>query len=237
MCGRSSLTKVEKEIEARFKATFYSDELARYNPLPNFNVAPTHMHPVITSDDTTHIHLYRWGLIPFWAKDVNIGSKLINARAETLQDKTAFRQSLATKRCIVPLDGFYEWKTNGKQKTPYRIIAKDQDIFSVAGLWDSWQNTKGDTIHSFTIITIAPNTLMKEIHDRMPAMLLKENENLWLDNEIKPKDALQLLIPYPSDQMEAYPVSDKVNSVKANDKSLIERIIPKPTMIQTTLFD
>ena len=237
MCGRSSLTKVEKEIEARFKATFYSDELARYNPLPNFNVAPTHMHPVITSDDTTHIHLYRWGLIPFWAKDVNIGSKLINARAETLQDKTAFRQSLATKRCIVPLDGFYEWKTNGKQKTPYRIIAKDQDIFSVAGLWDSWQNTNGDTIHSFTIITIAPNTLMKEIHDRMPAMLLKENENLWLDNEIKPKDALQLLLPYPSDQMEAYPVSDKVNSVKANDKSLIERVIPKPTIIQTSLFD
>ena len=237
MCGRSSLTKVEKEIEARFKATFYSDELARYNPLPNFNVAPTHMHPVITSDDTKHIHLYRWGLIPFWAKDVNIGSKLINARAETLQDKTAFRQSLATKRCIVPLDGFYEWKTNGKQKTPYRIIAKDQDIFSVAGLWDSWQNTNGDTIHSFTIITIAPNTLMKEIHDRMPAMLLKENENLWLDNEIKPKDALQLLLPYPSDQMEAYPVSDKVNSVKANDKSLIERVIPKPTIIQTSLFD
>ncbi len=237
MCGRSSLTKVEKEIEARFKATFYSDELVRYNPLPNFNVAPTHMHPVITSDDTTQIHLYRWGLIPFWAKDVNIGSKLINARAETLQDKTAFRQSLATKRCIVPLDGFYEWKTNGKQKTPYRIIAKDQDIFSVAGLWDSWQNTNGDTIHSFTIITIAPNTLMKEIHDRMPAMLLKENENLWLDNEIKPKDALQLLLPYPSDQMEAYPVSDKVNSVKANDKSLIERVIPKPTIIQTSLFD
>lgn len=237
MCGRSSLTKVEKEIEARFKATFYSDELARYNPLPNFNVAPTHMHPVIISDDTTHIHLYRWGLIPFWAKDVNIGSKLINARAETLKDKTAFRQSLASKRCIVPLDGFYEWKTNGKQKTPYRIIAKDQDIFSVAGLWDSWQNTNGDTIHSFTIITIAPNTLMKEIHDRMPAMLLKENESLWLDNDLNGKDALQLLLPYPSDQMEAYPVSDKVNSVKANDKSLIERVIPKPTIIQTSLFD
>jgi putative SOS response-associated peptidase YedK len=237
MCGRSSLTKVEKEIEARFKATFYSEELERYNPLPNFNVAPTHMHPVITSDDRTHIHLYRWGLIPFWAKDVNIGSKLINARAETLMDKTAFRQSLASRRCIVPLDGFYEWKTNGKQKTPYRIIAKDQDIFSVAGLWDSWQNTNGDTIHSFTIITIAPNTLMKEIHDRMPAMLLKENENVWLDNDLKATDALQLLLPYPSDQMEAYPVSDKVNSVKVNDKSLIERVIPKQIIIQTSLFD
>lgn len=237
MCGRSSLTKVEKEIEARFKATFYSDELARYNPLPNYNVAPTHMHPVIISDDTSHIHLYRWGLIPFWAKDVNIGSKLINARAETLMDKTAFRQSLATKRCIVPLDGFYEWKTSGKQKFPYRIIAKDQEIFSAAGLWDSWKNTNGDIIHSFTIITIAPNKLMKEIHDRMPAMLLKENEATWLDNDINAKDALQLLLPYPADQMEAYPVSDKVNSVKANDKSLIERIIPKPIIVQTSLFD
>ena len=236
MCGRSSLTKVKKEIEARFKATFYSDELTRFNPLPNFNVAPTHMHPVITSDDVAHIHLYRWGLIPFWAKDVKIGSKLINARAETLLDKTAFRQSLSTKRCLVPLDGFYEWKINGKQKSPYRIIAKDQEIFSVAGLWDSWQNTNGDIIHSFTIITIAPNNLMKEIHDRMPAMLMKENESLWLDNDVKAKDALQLLLPYPSEQMEAYPVSDKVNSVKANDKSLIERIVPKPIVTQMSLF-
>ena len=107
MCGRSSLTKTEKEIEARFNATFYSDELERYNPLPNFNVAPTQRMPVITSDDAKHIRIFKWGLIPSWAKDKNIGSKLINARVETLQEKTMFKSLLQSKRCIIPLDGFY----------------------------------------------------------------------------------------------------------------------------------
>ncbi len=225
MCGRSSLTKTEKEIEARFHATFYSEELERYNPLPNYNVAPTQRHPVITSRDLSHLQLFRWGLIPFWAKDKGIGSKMINARVETLLEKPVFKPLLARNRCIVPLDGFYEWKKEGSKKIPYRIIAKDQDIFSVAGLWDVWKDVEtGELLNSFTIITRAPNTLMEKIHDRMPAMLLPEHEKLWIDPEITATDALQLLIPYPSENMEAYAVSTRVNSVRENDAALIERI-------------
>lgn len=237
MCGRSSLTKIEKEIEARFHATFYSEELERYNPLPNFNVAPTHMVPVITNAEPDHLHIFRWGLIPFWAKDKSIGAKMINARVETLMEKAAFKNLLASKRCIVPMDGFYEWKTTGKIKTPLRIVTTDQDIFAVAGLWDIWHTPDtGEIIHSFTIITAPPNSLMVKIHDRMPAILLPENEKHWLDVEIKPEEALQMIIPYPAENMNAYEVSSKVNNVRTNEPDLILPVKPTPEAIQTSLF-
>lgn len=238
MCGRSSLSKTEKEIEKRFNATFYSEELTRYNPLPNFNVAPTHYHPVLLMQDSEHLHLYRWGLVPSWAKDKSIGSKMINARSETLLEKSAFKRLLASKRCLIPLDGFYEWKINGKSKIPYRIVTTDQEIFSVAGLWDSWihPDTK-EVWHTFTIITIPANDLMKEVHDRMPAILTKNNENLWLSQELTLHDVMQLIAPYSAKDMMLYEVSDRVNSVKNNDTSLIlpKTHIPKPQ--QTSLFD
>jgi putative SOS response-associated peptidase YedK len=237
MCSRSSLTKTEKEIEARFKATFYSDELERYNPLPNYNVAPTHFHPVIQMEDSGHLHLLRWGLIPSWAKDKSIGSKMINARSETLIEKGAFNRLLATKRCIIPLDGFYEWKRLGKDKIPYRIITTNQEIFSVAGLWDTWLDpVSSEKVHSFTIITIAANELMKAVHDRMPAILTPNNEIHWLSSEIPTKDALALMTPYPSEDMKLYEVSDQVNSVKSNDPSLILPHTSPPKPIQTSLF-
>ncbi|MFZ1750124.1 MAG: SOS response-associated peptidase [Saprospiraceae bacterium] len=237
MCGRSSLTKTEKEIEARFKATFYSEELERYNPLPNYNVAPTHYHPVITNTDITHLQLYRWGLIPYWAKDKKIGVKLINARVETLLDKSAFKKLIGSKRCVVPMDGFYEWKKEGKTKIPYRIVTTDIDIFSVAGLWDTWtEPSTGDIFNTFTVITQEPNELMKSIHDRMPAILIKDIEKLWLDQDITAKDALQLLMPYPSELMKAYQVTQKVNSVKANDASLIEPVSVRESYVQGSLF-
>ena len=238
MCGRSSLTKTEKEIEARFNATFYSEELERYNPLPNFNAAPTHRMPVITASDSKHIRIFKWGLIPSWAKDKNIGSKLINARVETLQEKTMFKSLLQSKRCIIPLDGFYEWKRSGKEKIPFRIITTNQDIFACAGLHDSWIDpVSNELVETFTIITVGPNKLMEEIHNRMPAILGQASEKDWLDNEIKTQDALQLLLPYPSEEMDAYQVSDKVNSVRVNDKSLIEPYIPPPKAQQISLFD
>jgi putative SOS response-associated peptidase YedK len=237
MCGRSSLTKVEKEIESRFNALFYTEELEKYNPLPNYNVAPTQMMPVITSEDKHHLHIFRWGLIPFWAKNKNIGAKMINARFESLSEKPVFKKLLTSKRCLVPMDGFYEWKTNGKIKTPYRIITTDQEIFAVAGLWDVWQMPgHGEAIHSFSVITTPPNRLMENIHDRMPAILLPENEMHWLDMEIKPMEALQLIIPYPSENMNAYEVSAKVNNVRLNEPSLILPVKPTVEAIQTTLF-
>lgn len=134
MCGRSSLTKTEKELEERFNATFYSDTLVQYNPLPNYNVAPSHYLPVITNQDTSHFQALRWGLIPSWAKDKKIGYKMINARIETLFEKSTFKQAVSKRRCLVPADGFYEWQkiTNQKgkiEKQPYHIKTTDQEVF------------------------------------------------------------------------------------------------------------
>jgi len=235
MCGRSSLTKTEKEIEERFNATFYSDELERYNPLPNYNAAPSHMMPIINNQDPDRIQLYRWGLIPFWAKDEKIGYRMINARVETLMEKSAFKNAVKHRRCLVPMDGFYEWKKEGNTKTPYRIILPETPIFTAAGLWESWKDSKGKEIFSFTVITQKPNTLMSTIHDRMPAILSPEQERLWIDNELSAADAISLIEPYPSELMSAYKVSARIGNVRNNDKYLLDPIQSSPPM-QGKLF-
>ncbi|HPG07052.1 MAG TPA: SOS response-associated peptidase [Saprospiraceae bacterium] len=224
MCGRSSLTKTEKELEERFHSTFYSEDLERYNPLPNYNVAPTQVMPVITNDDPDHFRPMRWGLIPFWAKDEKIGYKMINARIETLLEKSSFRTAVQKRRCLIPADGFYEWKKNGKAKQPYRIVATNTDLFAFAGIWENWKNPQGEWIQSFTIITQPPNKVVAALHDRMPAILLPEEERLWLDQELKAEDALELIKPYPDEYTKAYPVSPRVNKVGENDAELVEEV-------------
>jgi len=232
MCGRSSLSKTEKELEERFNATFYSDALVNYNPLPNYNVAPSHIMPIITNDDRTHFTAMRWGLIPSWAKDSKIGFKMINARIETLFEKSAFKMAVAKRRCLVPADGFYEWQKSEKGKQPFRITTKDQSIFSMAGLWERWESPDGQMIMSFTVITQPPNELMKDIHDRMPAILTKEQESLWLADDIRPDQLVDMITPYPSELMEAYKVSKRVGNVRNNSADLIE----KDDTEQLTLF-
>ena len=224
MCGRSSLTKTEKELEERFGATFYSDDLESYNPLPNYNVAPTHYMPVITSSDQEHINIYRWGLLPFWAKDTKIAYKMINARIETILEKNAFKKAVEQRRCIIPMDGFYEWKREGKEKLPFRIQTTDQEIFSVAGIWEKWKSPEGEEVFTFSVITKKPNAIMEGIHDRMPALLLPQQEKLWLDEELPAKEAIALITDYPAEYMKAYRVSQKVNSVRNTDASLIEPV-------------
>ena len=231
MCGRSSLTKTEKELEDRFQATFYSDGLAQYNPLPNYNVAPSHFMPVITNTDRLHFQAYRWGLIPFWAKDIKIGYKMINARIETLMEKSTFKMAVAQRRCLVPADGFYEWKkvkdVNGKiVKQPYRITTTDQEVFAMAGLWDRWTAPDGQQVFSFTVITQTPNEVLKDIHNRMPAILTPDQEKLWLSDDIPPQDLIDMIAPYPDDAMQAVPVSSKVNNVRNNDPSLLAEYRP-----------
>ncbi len=222
MCGRSSLNKTEKELEERFGATFYSEDLERYNPLPNYNVAPSHILPVILNSDTQHFNAVRWGFIPFWAKDIRISYKMINARLETLMEKSTFKSAVQRKRCLIPADGFYEWKKTDKGKEPYRICREDEQVFSFAGLWSKWSSSEGHEILSFTIITQEPNEMVKEIHDRMPAILLPEQEKLWLDNDLKSEDHLSLISPYPEELLKAYRVSTRVNKVSNNDAQLIE---------------
>ena len=237
MCGRSSLTKTQKELEKRFQSTFYSEDLIRYNPLPNYNVAPTHMMPVIAHMDRDHFLPMRWGLIPFWAKDIKVGYKMINARVETLLEKNAFKSAVSSRRCIVPADGFYEWKKTSRGKQAYYIKTKDQEIFSMAGLWEKWQSPDGVEIQSFTVITQASNSLMEDIHDRMPAILTNAQEELWLSDDLNPQQLISVIQPYPSELMEAIPVSDKVNNVRNNEHSLIEEANLDEDSGQMSLFD
>ena len=234
MCGRSSLTKTEKEIEERFNASFYSEDLERYNPIPNFNVAPTHMHPVITNDDREHLQLFKWGLIPFWAKDHRIGYKMINARLETVAEKSAYKNALKSRRCIVPFDGYYEWLKSPGGKLPYRIVTQNTEIFSVAGLWEKWKDPTGVIVNTFTLITQPASEKIAHIHERMPGILLPDQEQEWLNMEIPIEDATNMIEPYPNEYLDFYRVSIRVNKVSENDEDLIK---PVSDETQKTLFD
>ena len=181
---------------------------------PRYNCAPSQNLAVISSEAPAVFSFMKWGLIPFWAKDISIGNKLINAKAETITEKPSFKQSFFHKRCLVPADGFYEWKQD-KEKIPYRITMKDDSLFVMAGLWSRWQGAEGKNIDSFTIITTDANGLMQPIHHRMPVILDKNAYNIWLGSS-QPETLLSLLKPYPEDQMKAFPVSKLVNS-PAND--------------------
>ena len=233
MCGRSSLTVTEKELESRFNASFYSEDLERYNPIPNYNMAPSQNLPVITDADPHHINLFRWGLIPFWAKDVKIGYKMINARSETVDEKPAFRQALRKRRCLWPIDGYYEWIKNGKEKIPYRVTLKDESIFTAAGLWEVWNDEVGMKIYSFTILTRTASPSMEFLHDRMPILLPRDQEYTWLDESLDPIAFLEELPVMGTDQLKVYQVSQQVNNVRNNNKELINEVTE---MDQGTLF-
>lgn len=223
MCGRASLTKTEVELEQRFGIPLYQEDIARYNPLPNYNIAPTHRLPVILNTDPGHWHFLKWGLVPYWAKEEKIGYKMINARSETIPDKPAFREAYKRRRCLIPLDGFYEWRRVSKdEKQAFWITLEDEALFAVAGLWENWADPGGQTLQTFTIITTTPNALMVSIHDRMPAILKREDESTWLAEETEPLALQQCLLPYPAAHMKATPVGPAVNHVRENNADLIQ---------------
>lgn len=207
MCGRFSLVDIE-DIRERF-------QIQPQGLKPNYNVAPTQEIPVIVNNG--QLAMFKWGLIPFWAKDPTIGDKMINARAETVEEKPSFKTSLQRKRCLILADGFYEWKKEGSAKRPHRIILKNKELFGFAGLWDTWKSREGDIINSCSIITTTPNELMVGIHNRMPVILSRDAEQLWLNQGIVDSGFLKsLLLPYPAELMVAYEVSTLVNSSKNN---------------------
>lgn len=222
MCGRFSLTKEELEIEKRFNAKFYSNDLVK-----RYNVAPSQLALVMTDEKPHELQHYKWGLIPSWAKEASIGYKMINAKSETIFEKPSFRNLIKNKRCLVIADGFYEWKPlTLKHKQPYRIGLKGDDLFAFAGLWDSWiDKVTGEIIHSFTIITTSANELVAPIHDRMPVILERDDEQKWIGRNISHDEIVKMLASYPKDKMKAYPVSEKVNSPKNDSEELIEEKI------------
>ncbi|WP_235839004.1 SOS response-associated peptidase [Desulfosporosinus metallidurans] len=177
-------------------------------------MAPSQQVPVVIHQNGgNRLLMVRWGLIPYWAKDESIGNKLINARAETLEEKPSFRRSFEQRRCLVLADGFYEWKKEGRVKKPYRITLLDGRPFAFAGLWDSWLSPTGQTINSCAIITTTPNKLMEPIHNRMPVILPQDMESVWLGGDVtSSREVKGLLTPFPEERMVAYEVSQLVNS-------------------------
>ena len=191
---------------------------------PRYNIAPTQMVPVVREDFSGKRQLVslRWGLIPPWAKDSTSSSRMFNARSETVHEKPAFRQAIRTRRCIVPIAGFYEWATTGKTKTPHYISLKDGTPLSCAGIWESWDAPTGETIASFSILTTRANIFMEQIHDRMPVILHQSEHRFWLDRQITDPLALQRLYqPYPSDLLQSWPVRNLVNASQADGPQLI----------------
>jgi putative SOS response-associated peptidase YedK len=169
--------------------------------------------------------MLRWGLVPYWAKDLNVGFANINAKAEGIESKPAFREAFQRRRCIVPVDGFYEWKKTGAGKQPYAVALADRSLMALAGLWENWRSPAGEWVRSFAIVTTKPNELCAELHDRMPVVLGPAAWAAWLGEEpSEPSELKALLTHYPSEEMTCWPVSTRVGNVKNNDASLIEPI-------------
>ncbi|MEX0716316.1 MAG: SOS response-associated peptidase [Planctomycetaceae bacterium] len=220
MCGRYNLRTPPGELAKVFELDRWADVVPRYN------IAPTQSVPAIrVIDGERRLDLLQWGLIPSWADDPKIGNRLINARADTVASKPSFRSAFRKRRCLVPADGFYEWrKTSTKTKQPFHVTLKCGSPFGFAGLWERWAKGAEGPIESFTIITTDANELVADIHDRMPVILPAEHYGVWLDLEIDDSKALEsLLVPYSANEMLAVPVSTAVNSPR-NDSP--ECIVP-----------
>jgi putative SOS response-associated peptidase YedK len=221
MCGRYALTVGAGELQAAFpEFTFPAEGVPRYNIAPNQPIL------ALPNDGTNHADFFIWGLIPSWAKDPSIGNRMINARAETLAEKPAFRSAYKYHRCLIFADGFFEWQAHpgSKSKVPHFIRLKSGAPFAFAGLWEHWQSTDGSEVRSATIITTEPNVLMASLHNRMPVILQSNAYAQWIDSAPQAPDRLQnLLVPFPTEEMEAYPVSTLVNS-PGNDSA--ECILP-----------
>jgi putative SOS response-associated peptidase YedK len=220
MCGRYTLAAPVETLAEEFGVPGPLPEVP-----PSYNVAPTQeVAAVLVDGGERHLEMLRWGLIPSWADDPQIGSRMINARSETVAEKPSFRGAFRKRRCLIPADGFYEWQHTGNGKQPYYVRAKDGSPFAFAGLWESW-GRGGEEIRSCTILTTEANEIVGEVHHRMPVIVAPENYEVWLDPDVRDTEWLTpLLTPYLADEMEAYPVSRFVNSPSNDDKRCVEPV-------------
>lgn len=223
MCGRYSITAPSEAVQRHFQV------LERPNLPPRYNLAPTQDAPVVRlgEDGARHLVSLRWGLVPFWADDPSVASRMINARSESTAEKPAFRAAFRRRRCLVAADGFYEWKApekKGGRKQPYRIALKDGDLFAFAGLWERWEPKEdgGEALETFTILTTEANSKLAEIHPRMPVILPPERYDLWLDPDADTESLRKVLGPFPEDDLNAYAISTRVNAVVNDDPDVVE---------------
>jgi putative SOS response-associated peptidase YedK len=222
MCGRYRLSRRKQIIEEYFETAPWDDDW-----IPRYNIAPT--QPI------RQISTMRWGLIPHWAKDPSIATGTINAKSETAAEKPAFRDPLKFRRCLIPADGFYEWKRSGSSKQPYCFEVNEGELFGFAGLWDGWRDPSGQWVKSCSILTTTPNAVTSAIHDRMPVILDPNSYDLWLDPGMTDVQVVsELLKPCDAQQMRSYPVSTRINHV-VNDDAECSRAV-EIAQAQNSLF-
>jgi putative SOS response-associated peptidase YedK len=229
MCGRARLSSDVSEIKLVFS-------IPPHRPTPNFpanwNAAPTEDLPVVRFDlkaGERSLDMMRWGLVPYWAKDLKIGFSTINAKAEGIDRKPAFREAFRRRRCLVPIDSFYEWQKRDGDKQPYAVALADERLMALAGLWENWRSPDGEWLRSFAIVTTAANRLLAPVHDRMPVILDPPAWPSWLGETVAEAPRLKaLLVPYPAEKMTLWPVSKRVGNVRNKDPGLIEPVRLRP---------
>jgi putative SOS response-associated peptidase YedK len=236
MCGRYRRTTQEEEL-----ARLYHIPIPKQTDLPiSYNIAPSQKVLTIRSNPQTQqrsLDALQWGLIPYWVKDPKIAYRTINARAETVDKAPSFRQAFRKRRCLIPADGFYEWRKTAKPKLPFAIAMKDGRPFTFAGLWENWKDPgSGEWLRTCTIITGEPNELVAQIHPRMPVILPEQYHAAWL-GESDDGNLKALLVPYPADQMRMWEISPRVNSPKNDDPSLWEPLHSEPTQTTTDALE
>jgi putative SOS response-associated peptidase YedK len=233
MCGRYRLSRRKQLVEEYFESPSSEKDWT-----PRYNIAPTQPIPVIRQhpkEPVRQLSLMKWGLVPSWAKDASAAAGMINARSETAATKPAFRDPLKFRRCLIPADGFYEWKRDGKTKQPFCFEVNDGELFAFAGLWDRWKNSSGDWIKTCSILTTTPNSVTSAIHDRMPVILDPDSYDLWLDPGMNDgAAAAELLELFDARIMRCYPVSPRVNSATNDDEECCRPVEFAPT--QNRLF-
>jgi putative SOS response-associated peptidase YedK len=216
MCGRYTLSTPAGRLAEEFQLD------STVEIPPSYNVAPTQQVAAVLEDEGgRRLEMLRWGLVPSWADDPDIGARMINARSETAPEKPSFRRAFRGRRCLIAADGFYEWKREDGGKQPYYFRMQDGRPFAFAGLWESWDRG-GTELLTCAILTTRPNSVAGEIHDRMPVILPQDAYNAWLDPDADKEELGELMIPYPGDDLETYPVSRFVNSPRNNDERCIE---------------
>lgn len=232
MCGRFTVTADGETVVAEFGLPDLP-----FDYRPRYNVAPMQdVLAVIHDGNRRRAGWMRWGLVPAWAEDPSIGSRMINARSETIDAKSAFREAFERRRCLIVADGFYEWRRHGPLKVPMRIHLEDNRPFAFAGLWERWSRRGAEPLITCTILTTTPAASIAEIHDRMPVILRKEDEARWLDRDADPDSLKSLLVPYAGADLEAYPVSTLVNHVENDSPEVLLQTDPPATAEQTSLF-
>jgi putative SOS response-associated peptidase YedK len=215
MCERFCLTATPAEIRKQFKIQKVPALMPRYN------IAPTQTSPIVVAKGKEReLHFARWGLVPSWSRDLSHAARMVNAPADALEDRAAYRAPFESQRCLVPANGFYEWQSRGSRKQPYKIALRNGGLIAFAGLWDKWTPEAGEPVETFTIITTAASRLVSEVHDRMPVIIAPADYQLWLT--ASPRTAKKLLLPYASGLTIA-PISERVNNIQNDD---VELLIP-----------